>query len=161
MTKRTRAKKEAEPAQQEPSLPNRQPKARTEEKAVGYGRPPRHSRFKKGQSGNPKGRRKHSRNFKTIIREALTGRISIREGEKRRSISKLEGVVLRQLEGALKGNERAALAALKIATQVGLLEDAGSGFEEQPLTATERELLQEILDKAGVGTPGPTDEDPS
>jgi hypothetical protein len=35
---------------------------------VGYGRPPAKSRFKKGTSGNPRGRPKHSKNMKTIIR---------------------------------------------------------------------------------------------
>ena len=32
------------------------PEAATPDNKVGYGRPPRHSRFTKGQSGNPKGR---------------------------------------------------------------------------------------------------------
>jgi hypothetical protein len=124
-----------------------QPANPTKDQVVGYGRPPLHGQFKKGQSGNPRGRRKNSRNLKTIIQQALTGLISIREGEKRRSVTKIEGVVLRQIEGALKGNDRAALATLKIAAQVGLLDEAGTGFEEQALTAVERELLQEVLDK--------------
>ena len=40
--------------------------------AVGFGKPPMHTRFKPGQSGNPRGRPKHSRNLKTIIQEVLT-----------------------------------------------------------------------------------------
>ena len=38
---------------------------------AGYGKPPRHSRFKKGQSGNPKGRPRGSRNFSTDVKATL------------------------------------------------------------------------------------------
>ena len=38
---------------------------------AGYGKPPRHSRFKKGQSGNPKGRPKGGRNFSTDVKATL------------------------------------------------------------------------------------------
>ena len=121
----------------------------TGDQAVGYGRPPLHSRFQPGRSGNPRGRSKHSRNLKTIIQQALTGRITVREGERRRSISRLEGVVLRQIEGALKGNDRAALATLRIAAQVGLLDDSETGFEASPpLTPAEQQLVDDLLEKA-------------
>ena len=45
---------------------------------VGYGRPPVHTRFKAGQSGNPRGRRKGQRNVHTVVDEALSQRITIR-----------------------------------------------------------------------------------
>jgi uncharacterized protein DUF5681 len=85
---------------------------------IGYGRPPAHTRFKPGQSGNPKGRPKSSKNLRTIIEHALTAKIVLRQGQKRRSISTLEDIVRRQVESALKGNDRAALATLKMAAQV-------------------------------------------
>ena len=43
----------------------------------GYGKPPRHSQFKKGQSGNPQGRPKGSRNFSTDLKETLEKLIRI------------------------------------------------------------------------------------
>src|SRR6266481_735607 len=90
---------------------------------VGYGQPPLASRFKPGTSGNAKGRPKGSKNFKTLIKQAMTASISIQEGQTSRRVSKIEGVVLRQLQSALKGNERSAMAAIKMAMLVGLLED--------------------------------------
>jgi hypothetical protein len=89
---------------------------------VGYAHPPIASRFKPGKSGNSRGRPRNSRNLKTIIQGALTAPVVLREGARKRSISKLEGIVLKQIESALKGNDKAALATLKMAAQVGLLE---------------------------------------
>ena len=56
---------------------------------VGYARPPIASRFKPGNSGNPRGRPRNSRNLKTIIQGALTAPVVLREGARKRSISKL------------------------------------------------------------------------
>jgi len=112
---------------------------------TGYGRPPARTQFKPGKSGNPAGRPKASRNLKTIIRNALTSTVILREGEKRRSVSKLEGIVLRQLESALKGNEKAALVTLKMAGQVGLLDSADSAGEAPPLSAAEQAIFDEIF----------------
>jgi hypothetical protein len=39
--------------------------------AVGYGKPPLHTRFKKGQSGNPRGRPPGAKNLSTLLNEAL------------------------------------------------------------------------------------------
>jgi len=57
---------------------------------VGYKKPPLHARFKKGQSGNPSGRPKGSKNFSTLLAEALNERVVITEDGRRRRISKGE-----------------------------------------------------------------------
>jgi hypothetical protein len=36
---------------------------------VGYGKPPKHTQFKPGHSGNPRGRRRGQQNFKTVIKQ--------------------------------------------------------------------------------------------
>jgi Family of unknown function (DUF5681) len=123
------------------------------ESAVGYGRPPIHTRFKSGRSGNPEGRPRNSRNLRTIIQDALTTKIVLRQGQGKRSITKLEGIVLRQVESALKGDDKAALAALKMAAQVGLLEARESEIEEAALSASEKEMMEELLSSKGVRKP--------
>jgi hypothetical protein len=112
---------------------------------VGYGQPPLASRFKPGTSGNTKGRPKGSKNLKTLIREAMTASISIQEGEKNRRVTKLEGVVLRQLQSALKGSDRAALAVIKMAHQLRFLEDSESAIAETALSPEEERILNELL----------------
>src|SRR5580698_4980480 len=89
---------------------------------VGYEHPPLASRFKPGTSGNTTGRPKGSKNVKTLIKQAMTASITIQEGQTSTRVSKIEGVVLRQLQSALKGNERSAMAAIKMAMLVGLLD---------------------------------------
>src|SRR6516225_4476132 len=86
--------------------------------AVGYGKPPVTSRFRPGQTGNAKGRPKGHKNLKTLIRQAMTARIVIQEGSSNRQVSKIEGVVLRQLQNALKGNDRSAMAVIRMALQL-------------------------------------------
>jgi Family of unknown function (DUF5681) len=125
--------------------------ASSSKRGVGYGSPPIETRFVPGESGNPNGRPKKSRNLKTIIRNALTGSVIVREGEKKRSVSKLEGIVLRQLESALRGNDKAALATLKMAAQVGLLDVGDAELETTPLSAGEQQIIAELL--AGKNKP--------
>jgi Family of unknown function (DUF5681) len=112
--------------------------------SVGYGQPPLASRFKPGTSGNAKGRPKGSKNFKTLIKQAMTASISIQEGQTSRRVSKIEGVVLRQLQSALKGNERSAMAAIKMAMLVGLLED-NTPAEASAVGAADQQILEQLL----------------
>src|SRR5260370_41012050 len=86
---------------------------------VGYGRPPTESRFQPGTSGNPRGRRKGSKNLKTLIRKAMTARVSIHEGTKTRRGSKIEGVGRRPLQRALDGDGRAPMAFIYMRSQIG------------------------------------------
>ena len=58
---------------------------------VGYGRPPTHSRFRPGQSGNPAGRRKGVRNLKTDVMRTLGAPIKVKEGGRTRIRSTQEG----------------------------------------------------------------------
>ena len=96
-------------------------------------------------AGNPRGRPRNSRNLKTIIQGALTAPVVLREGARKRSISKLEGIVLKQIESALKGNEKAALATLKMAAQVGLLEAPEGALETPTLSASEQAMVNELV----------------
>ena len=113
---------------------------------IGYRKPPVATRFKPGMSGNPKGRRKGSKNFKTLIKEALTAKVIIQENSKSRQVTKFEGVVLRQLQNALKGNDRSAMAVFKMATELDFLEDnQTNSAEAAPLSSTDEQILEQLL----------------
>src|SRR3982074_560805 len=85
--------------------------------AVGFRRPPLHTRFKPGQSGNPSGRPKDSKNFKTLLHLILNEQISLQEGSQSRKISKAEAIMRRLIIGALKGDSRDLHALFRLAEQ--------------------------------------------
>src|SRR5215467_13340135 len=63
---------------------------------IGYKKPPLHTRFKKGQSGNPRGRPRGVKNFSTVLNDALNQPVFVTENGRRRKISKRE-LGIRQL----------------------------------------------------------------
>lgn len=73
---------------------------------VGYGRPPKATRFKKGQSGNPRGRPKTSKNLDTLLETELEAKITVREGGEEKQFSKREAIIKRIVQGALAGDIR-------------------------------------------------------
>jgi Family of unknown function (DUF5681) len=72
--------------------------------AVGYGRPPRHTRYEKGRSGNPKGRPSGAKNMSTLFTEALNETVIIAENGGRRKISKRQAIVKQIVNKAAKGD---------------------------------------------------------
>lgn len=74
---------------------------------IGYGRPPKATRFKPGQSGNPAGRRKGERNVATALAAELKASIVVRENGRDQKISKAEAIAKALTVKALKGDPRA------------------------------------------------------
>ena len=63
-----------------------------------------------------------------------------------RRVSKIEGVVLRQLQSALTGDDRSAMAVIKMAMQMGLLEEpANNAAEDTALSGADERILEELL----------------
>jgi hypothetical protein len=89
---------------------------------VGYGRPPLHSRFKPGQSGNPKGRPRRSRNMRTIVKQVLSEDMHIREGGRLRRMSAMEALVRTILARSFKGDPKALASLIVLLRQSGLTE---------------------------------------
>lgn len=112
---------------------------------IGYGRPPRHTRFKPGQSGNPKGRPKAAKGLKTIVRETLTQKVAVRTASGEKKISRINAVLHKLVELAMKGNPRAMAELLKLygaAVPDGAANDAGPAPEE--LSATDLAILEQL-----------------
>lgn len=79
---------------------------KTDSAPVGYKQPPTHLQFQPGQSGNPNGRPKGTRNFKSDLRDELSETISFREGNREVSISKQRALIKRLVAAAIEGNAR-------------------------------------------------------
>jgi hypothetical protein len=74
---------------------------------VGKGRPPQQTRWKPGQSGNPRGRPRGAKNLMTIFHEELEQKYQIEERGKLRTMSGRELIVKRLVSQALKGDFKA------------------------------------------------------
>jgi hypothetical protein len=81
---------------------------------VGYKRPPDHSKWKKGQSGNPTGRKKGSRNLGTDLAEEMAQIIHLTEGGKPRRLTKQQALLKGLTARAIKGDARAATLVLNL-----------------------------------------------
>jgi hypothetical protein len=115
---------------------------------VGFGKPPVHTRFKPGRSGNPKGRPKGSKNFKTLVNEELDRPVTIKEGGKEKTISRREAMAKQLVKQAVTGDHKAMRVVLGI-EGLTTAEDA----EEPQLhlvpglfDESDRELLRGMLD---------------
>lgn len=81
---------------------------------VGYKKPPKHTRWKKGQSGNPERRRKHApRGAIALIDEIWQEPITIVENGERRRVTIFEAILSQLMFKELSGDRRAAAARLK------------------------------------------------
>jgi hypothetical protein len=80
----------------------------------------------------------------------MTETISVQEGSKSRRVSKIEGVVLRQLQSALKGNDRSAMAVVKMAMQLGFLEEPHSDPEGTILSPADEQILKQPFRRDGM-----------
>jgi hypothetical protein len=87
---------------------------------VGYGKPPVHTRFRKGKSGNPTGKRRHGEveRAETLIRQELYRLLTVREGEAVKKMPALQAVIRSQIACAAKGNVAAQRALVKIVQDI-------------------------------------------
>jgi hypothetical protein len=108
---------------------------------VGYGSPPQANQFKSGQSGNPMGRPRGSKNEATILGELLNRKIDIREGGRVRKITVFEAILLRFTEDALKGNTKSA--AFLFNRYAGTQADESQPFDD--INEDDREVLDAFV----------------
>ena len=73
---------------------------------VGYGKPPKHSQFKPGQSGNPRGRPKKSKNVDALLERELDEIVTLQEGGQPKRMTKREAIVKQFVNMAIKGNAK-------------------------------------------------------
>ncbi|MGB8896060.1 MAG: DUF5681 domain-containing protein [Pseudolabrys sp.] len=104
---------------------------------VGYGKPPRHSQYRPGQSGYPAGRRKGVRNLKTDVKRTLAMPVKVTKGGRARTRSTQEAALMVLRERALNGNTRALERLLELAFRFNN-DEAG---QAQQLLADDQAIL--------------------
>ena len=90
---------------------------------VGYGKPPKATRFRKGRSGNPKGRPSGEENILSVFKRMVTKRIKVREGDRWRTITMADAIILQNYRAALQRDQIAMSNIMRLAEESGELID--------------------------------------
>ena len=110
---------------------------------IGYGKPPKHTRFKKGQSGNQKGRPKGAKSFSTDLREELNEKVPVRENGKVKVLSKQRAILKAQVSKAMAGDTRAAQSVVSMVAAY-LNDDAETAFGT-PLQDEDDKIIDDFI----------------
>ena len=123
---------------------------------VGYCRPPKHTRWKKGQSGNPGGRKAQSKNLDTLMLQELEEKIALTEGGREKRITKRQAIAKRIINGALKGNIRLLEFLFKYMRELGVADPFGMTTDDKAELSRALQALaakqgssEEVADDAG------------
>jgi hypothetical protein len=127
------------------------PPEETRDYEVGYGKPTRQTQFKKGQSGNPKGRPGGIKNLSTVLSEALNEPVIVAENGRHRKITKRQAAFKQLVNEAAKGNWR----ALKLL--VDILQDIERRTEpetaESSFSAADEKVIEQLMARLAKGEP--------
>jgi Family of unknown function (DUF5681) len=105
---------------------------------VGYGKPPEARQFKRGKSGNPKGRPKGSLNLATDLTAELGEHITVREDGRPRKVSKQRALIKSLMAKALQGDVRAMGSLLALYARV----ITEAPHDDQPIDTDELQVLR-------------------
>ena len=117
---------------------------------VGFGKPPKETQFKKGQSGNPKGRPKGSINLMTRFDRALRETVTVVEHGQKRRVSKVDALVMQVVNHSIQGQIPHLRLLLPILQSIESKAEAQGGKTSQDLT--DPALLAPLLEQLGRGT---------
>jgi hypothetical protein len=110
---------------------------------VGYGKPPRDTRFKEGQSGNPRGRPPGLKNLKTLLSEALNEPVVVAENGGHRKITKRQAIITQLVNRSATADLRAIKILLDMLRDIeGQTEPASP--ETAAFTAADEKVIEQL-----------------
>jgi hypothetical protein len=110
--------------------------------AVGYGKPPLHTRFQKGKSGNPKGRPRGKKNMSTLLSTALNASIVVVANGRRRKITKREAIVTQLVNKSAAADLKATQMVLTMLRELEAQDDGSA--DPAVLTEADHEIIRRI-----------------
>ena len=127
---------------------------------VGYGKPPHQTRFKKGQSGNPRGRPSGSKNLNTLLTDALNEPVIVTDDGGRRKISKREAIVTQLVNRSANADLRAVKIVLEMLRDIeGQSEVAPP--ETSASTAVDEKVMEQLRARFSKAKADDREPDPS
>jgi hypothetical protein len=90
---------------------------------IGYGKPPKANQFRKGRSGNPRGRTPGQENLISVFKRLATKKVKINDNGVIKSISWADAVISQNLRAALNRDQAAMANILRLAEHAGEFKD--------------------------------------
>jgi hypothetical protein len=114
---------------------------------VGYGKPPRHTRFKKGEaSANPRGRPR--KNLAASLIEGLNKRVVVTENGRRRKIAVREAITSQLINKSATADLRAIKMLLDLIKDAEKQAGATTASEPAPrFTAADEEVVEQLIER--------------
>jgi uncharacterized protein DUF5681 len=109
---------------------------------VGYGKPPQHSRFQKGRSGNPSGRPRGKKNMATLLNDALNGSVVVVENGRRKRITKREAIVTQLVNKSASADLKATQIVLSMLSEVEARAD--STADPAAFTEADQQIIRRL-----------------
>jgi hypothetical protein len=117
---------------------------------VGYGKPPRDTRFPKGQSGNPRGRPPGAKNLKTLLSEALNEPVIVTENGGRRKVTKRQAIVTQLVNRSATADFRAIKILLDIVRDIERQTEP-TAPETADFSEADEKVLEQIKARFSIG----------
>src|SRR5262249_23016305 len=116
------------------------------------GNPPKHMQFRKGISGNPRGRPKGSKNLSTHLMEAARDQVTVTVGGRTRTISKLQATTM-QLATKAAGGDHAAIG--RFLDWVDEFETRAASIKPSqfPISASDIEVIRAVYERMKQSDP--------
>jgi hypothetical protein len=119
--------------------------------AVGYGKPPLHTRFRKGSSGNPRGRPRRKTDLASLLTAALDQPTS---SEGRNTGTQREAIVAALVEKSASGDLQATKLLFELMRQIGPSAEPPASPENDPRQILLKNLARLTGDRS---EPGPVE----
>ena len=109
---------------------------------VGYMNPPEHTRYKKGKSGNPRGRPRKREDLNTVLQRVLNRKVRVKDNDRKIPIQ--DALIWKLRELALQGDKQA------LALQRRIIDEADIGPSAEEMLREKRERIVKALERMGV-----------
>jgi Family of unknown function (DUF5681) len=121
---------------------------------VGYGKPPCHTRFARGQSGNPRGRPFGAKNLSTVLSDTLNETVIVTENGGRRKVTKRQAIIAQLVNRSATADFRAIKILLDIVRDIERQTEPSSP-ESSDFSEADEMVLEQIKARFSIGKPEP------
>ena len=109
---------------------------------VGYMNPPEHTRYKKGKSGNPRGRPRKREELNTVLQRVLNRKVRVKDNDQKLPIQ--DALIWKLRELALQGDKQA------LALQRRIIDEADIGWSAEEMQRDRRDRILKFFERMGL-----------